>query len=135
MAIKKSEEKPWKQAGSQLSTDRTWNSDTEKTAQGIFLKSLDIKTKEGRQVKFYVLRESNNKTVGIWGAAMLDRLMMDPAIGDEVKITFIKKSFNKETGRSLKEFSVDYRSADGTVEGTASETEEKGEMTGKDIPF
>lgn len=128
----------WKKAGnSGLMTNRTWNPDTEKSLQGILLESREVTKKDNTKSKVYVIKASDGKLVTVWGAAMLDRLMMEPAIGDEVKITFVKKSFNKETGRSLKEFTVDYRSGDGTAVGTTTITEEKtgDKPEGDDIPF
>lgn len=135
MVTKKNEEKPWKRAGANMGskTDRTWNPETEKTLQGTYVEMKDIKTKEGKQVKLYVVKESDGKLAGAWGTAMLDRLMLDAAIGDEVKIVFIKKSFNKETGHSLKEFTVDYRSV-GEGE-TASDDKSEEKKPEDDIPF
>ena len=115
----------WTRAGSGSKTDRTWNPETEKTLQGVYVELKDITTKEGKRVKLYVVKESDGKLTGAWGAAMLDRLMLEAKIGEEVKITFLQKSFNKETGKSLKEFTVDFRAVEG------SDVEEKS----KDLPF
>jgi hypothetical protein len=131
-AVKK--EKVWKKAGtnSGTKTDRTWNPETEKTLEGIYMEMKDIKTKEGKQVKLYVIKEADGKLAAAWGAAMLDRLMQDPAIGDEVKITFVEKTFNKESGRYLKVFTVDYCSAE---EGTKGDDVTSNDKPEDDIPF
>jgi len=127
----------WKRADNSvgLKTDRTWDPVTEKELQGVYvetkeLTTKDVATKQDKKVKLYVIKDSEGQLVAVWGSAMLDRLMKEPAIGNEVKITFVKKSFNKETGKSLKEFTVDYRSVEETEskEATSKNSED-------DMPF
>ena len=122
--------KVWKKVNSNTGarTDRTWTPELEKTLEGVYVELKNIKIKEGKESKIYVIKEANGKLAGAWGAAMLDRLMAEVKIGDEVKITFVKKSFNKDTGRSLKEFIVE------TLE--VEETESKvDDHSGKNLPF
>jgi phage FluMu protein gp41 len=128
----------WKRAesGSGLKTDRTWDPVTEKELQGVYvemkeLTTKDVVTKQDKKVNLYVVKDSKGQLIAVWGTAMLDRLMKEPTIGDEVKITFVKKSFNKETGKSLKEFTVDYRS----VEDKKSEEVVAGKDPEDDLPF
>lgn len=122
--------KVWRKLGSNpgTKTDRTWSPETEKTLEGKYVEMKNIKTKEGKQVKLYVIKDSKGKLVGVWGAAMLDRLMAEAIIGEEVKITFLRKSYNKETGRYLKEFTVEALETD-------NEEPKNDETSDKDIPF
>lgn len=122
--------KVWKKLGGNIGmkTDRTWTPELEKTLEGVYVELKNIKTKEGKESKLYVIREANGKLAAAWGTAMLDRLMAEAKIGDEVRITFVQKSFNKDTGHSLKEFIVESPE----VEGTESKEDDH---SGKNLPF
>lgn len=123
----------WKSAGLMQKTDRTWNPETEKTIQGILTENREVTKKDGTKSKVYVIKEPNGKLASVWSAAMLDRLMNEASIGNEVKIEFVEKTFNKETGRSLKVFKLDYRSVE---KGDITPSEVKEEVKEEDkIPF
>lgn len=124
----------WKKAGSNNGpkTDREWNAETEKTLQGTFMGTKNLKSKAGKPLKLHVVKDAEGKMVGAWGAAMLDRLMLEPAVGDEVKIVFVEKTYNKETDKYLKVFTVDFRT---TTESVAKTEEKPGDKPADEIPF
>ncbi len=124
----------WKKAGqnSGLMTTKTWNHETDKTITGIFMEMREVTKKDGKKSKLYVIKDEKGELVAVWGMAMLDRLMLEPVVGNEVKITFVEKSFNKDTGKYLNEYTVDYREVDAPVEKTEKKSDDKSE---KDPPF
>ena len=132
----------WKTAGANtgLKTDRSWNHETEKEISGIYMETREVKKKDGKTTMIYVIK-TDKELVTVWGAAMIDRLMKEASIGNEVKITFIKKSFNQSTGKYLNEFTMNFRDVPKTTEikdeiNDVKEEKKTGDKpVGDDIPF
>lgn len=101
----------WKTLGQSYGqkTDRTWDPKTEKTVQGIYVETRDVKKKDGNMTKIHVLKEYNGKLVGVWSSAVIDSRLKEAAIGNEIMITFVEKIFNQNTGKNLNIFDVKAR--------------------------
>lgn len=91
-----------KQGGnSNLSTDTIWDEETQKEIAG---KYLGKKEKTGKMSSDMYVLDVDGKNIGIWGCAVLDNRFNDVLIGELVKIEYLGKETNKNTGRTYKNY-------------------------------
>lgn len=91
----------WTKIGSSISSDKVWDEDQQKEISG---KYLGKKEKSGKMSSDMYVLEVGGENVGIWGCAVLDSKFAKVNIGDSVKIEFLGKEHNKNTGRNYKNY-------------------------------
>lgn len=126
--VAKKENNGWRKLGvsTQPKVDETWSPELVDTVEGVYVEKRSNLGQ--RKSNMYVLKQANGKTIGVWGSAVVDRRMPEINIGDEVRIVYIGKETNKNTGFSYKNF--EFYIKDGGITG---ETEKK--ENPDDIPF
>ncbi len=84
---------------------QAWDFEKNKILEGVLIsKESGIGPNESN---FYKFELKDGEVTGAWGNVVLDDRLVQVSIGDQVKITYLGKVKNDQSGRTYKSFDVE----------------------------
>jgi len=87
-------------------TGEAWNWENG-AVQGVYLeKRENIGENESNM---YMLKDAKRAIIGVWGTTVVDAKMQAVEVGNEVRITPLGEKKSEKSGRTYKDYDVEYR--------------------------